>query len=203
MLIWINGAFGAGKTQTAHELARRAPGTHVADPELLGFALRKMLGSARAGDFQDLPQWRSGVLTTLRQTENGHDGPVIVPMTLVKDDYFDEIVGSLRADGVDVRHFALMANPETLRTRLSRRLAFYGGRLAGRNETWAMGQIDRCLAALATDRYATHVRTDDCPIDEVVESIAADVSLTLTQPRLSPAKYQLRRFTVGVRHIRL
>jgi hypothetical protein len=142
-------------------------------------------------------------LTTLRQAESEHDGPVIVPMTIVRDDYFDEIVGGLRSDGVDVRHFALMASPKTLRTRLSRRLAFWGGRIAGRNETWAMQQIDRCLAALATDRYATHVPTDDRAVDEVVESIAADVGLELSQPRLSPTKYQLRRFAVGVRHIRL
>ncbi|MGN6415163.1 hypothetical protein [Flexivirga sp.] len=32
MLIWINGAFGAGKTQTAHELRRRLPEAQVADP---------------------------------------------------------------------------------------------------------------------------------------------------------------------------
>ncbi|NII70905.1 AAA family ATPase [Microbacterium ulmi] len=34
MLIWINGAFGAGKTHTAFELQRRLVGAHVADPEL-------------------------------------------------------------------------------------------------------------------------------------------------------------------------
>jgi hypothetical protein len=46
------------------------------------------------------------VVATLRDAEAAHDGPVIVPMTLVRDDYFDEIVGQLRADGVDVRHYA-------------------------------------------------------------------------------------------------
>ena len=81
MLIWINGAFGVGKTQTAHELHRRLPDGHVADPELLGFALRKMLPPTQHGDFQDLPQWRSCVLATLQQAEGAHAGPVIVPIS--------------------------------------------------------------------------------------------------------------------------
>ena len=104
--MWINGAFGAGKTQTAHELHRRVDGSRIADPELLGFALHETLPPAARGDFQDLPQWRTGVVATLRDAEAAHDGPVIVPMTLVRDDYFDEIVGQLRASGVDVRHYA-------------------------------------------------------------------------------------------------
>jgi hypothetical protein len=33
MLLWINGPFGGGKTQTAHELQRRLPGSVICDPE--------------------------------------------------------------------------------------------------------------------------------------------------------------------------
>jgi tRNA A37 N6-isopentenylltransferase MiaA len=33
MLLWLNGPFGGGKTQTAHELQRRLPGSIVCDPE--------------------------------------------------------------------------------------------------------------------------------------------------------------------------
>lgn len=65
MPIWINGAFGAGKTQTAFELRRRLVDAHVADPELLGFALQRTLPPAARTDFQDLalaaprlPPWR-------------------------------------------------------------------------------------------------------------------------------------------------
>ena len=45
-------------------------------------------------------------VATLRDAEAANDGPVIVPTTLVRDDYFDGIVGQLRAGGVDVRHYA-------------------------------------------------------------------------------------------------
>src|SRR5579871_4992230 len=107
MLIWINGAFGVGKTQTAHELQRRLANAHVADPELLGFALLKMLPPKERRDFQDLSQWREAVVATLQQIDAANHGPVIVPMSIVRDDYFDEIVGGLRSEGVDLRHYAL------------------------------------------------------------------------------------------------
>jgi AAA domain len=203
MLIWLNGAFGVGKTQTAHELQRRLRDAHVADPELLGFAMHKMLPAAARGDFQDLPQWRAGVVATLLRAEAANDGPVIVPMTVVRDDYFEEIVGGLRSEGVGLRHYALVATPETLRGRLRQRLAYVGSRLFGGDETWAFAQIDRCVSALAADRYATHVPTDERSVHEVVETVAAHAGLTLERPRLRPARYQLRRLSVGVRHVRL
>lgn len=201
-MIWINGAFGAGKTHTAHELHRRLPGSHVADPELLGFAMHKMLPLAARNDFQDLPQWRAGIVATLRDADATSDGPVIVPMTIVRDDYFDEIVGTLRADS-DLRHYTLVASAATLRRRLRSRLETVGSLVFGGDETWAVRQIDRCVTTLTDARYATHIATDDRGLDEVVETIAADAALQLTQPRLSPLRAQARRISVGVRHIRL
>ncbi|MFC6705266.1 AAA family ATPase [Flexivirga alba] len=199
MLIWINGAFGSGKTQTAHELQRRVETAHVADPELLGYALHKMLPAYERNDFQDIPQWRSGVGDVLQQAEGAARGPVIVPMTIVRDDYFDEIVGGLRERGVDIRHYTLSATPEALRKRLRSRLST----LRGHEDTWALSNIDRCVSALNEARYATHVPTDDLTIDEVVEWIAEDAGLPLVTERMRPARYQLRRLGVGIRHIRL
>lgn len=40
MIIWINGAFGSGKTNTAYELKRRIPNAFVYDPEEAGFLVR-------------------------------------------------------------------------------------------------------------------------------------------------------------------
>lgn len=198
MLIWLNGAFGAGKTHTAHELQRRLADAWVSDPELIGFAIHTMLPPDVRADFQDLPQWRTAVVETLEQAVAAADGPVIAPMTLVRTDYFDEIVGGLRGRGVDVRHFTLVASPATLRARLRTRLAH----LLGRDETWAIRQIDRCVTALADQRFAVQVPTDERTVDEVVEEIAEHAGLKLVRPRLSPARFQARRLVVGVRHIR-
>lgn len=203
MIVWINGAFGAGKTQTAQELRRRLGGAVVVDPEELGLALHKMLPPRFRGDFQDLPQWRAASLATLRQVEAAVEGPVIVPMTIVCDEYFDEIVGGLRSTGVQLRHYSLIASPATLRRRLRLRSGYLLGRLIGREETWAMQQIDRCVVALSSDRYATQIVTDDRSVDEVVETIARDCGLELVRPRYSQARYQVQRLAVGLRHVRL
>ncbi|WP_305093179.1 AAA family ATPase [Prescottella sp. R16] len=203
MLVWINGAFGAGKTQTAFELHRRVAGAHVADPELIGFGIHRMLPASARGDFQDRPQWRTAVVATLADAVAAHDGPVIVPMTLVDPDYFDEIMSGLAGAGIAVRHFTLTASPDTLRRRLRTRSGYWLGRAVGRDETWAMAQIDRCVTALESARFAEHVATDDRVLDDVVEDIAARVGVPLPGARLNRVRYQARRAAVGLRHIRL
>lgn len=203
MLVWINGAFGSGKTQTTFELLRRAPDAHVADPELIGFGIHRMLPPSARSDFQDRPQWRSAVVATLADAVQAHDGPVLVPMTLVEPAYFDEIMSGLHAADVAVRHFSLIASPESLQRRLRTRSGFWLARATGRDECWAMQQIERCVTALADDRFAEHVPTDDRSVDEVVEDIASRAGLMLEHPRLGTARYQLRRAAVGIRRIRV
>ncbi|MEW5633210.1 ATP/GTP-binding protein, partial [Streptomyces hydrogenans] len=61
MIVWINGAFGAGKSGTARELVGLIPHSTLYDPEATGAALRRLLPAERlAGvdDYQDLPIWR-------------------------------------------------------------------------------------------------------------------------------------------------
>jgi hypothetical protein len=48
MLIWINGAFGSGKTLIAHELQRRLQDALVTDPETASRLDRARLGSGAA-----------------------------------------------------------------------------------------------------------------------------------------------------------
>ncbi|MEU9357200.1 AAA family ATPase, partial [Streptomyces sp. NPDC048301] len=121
-LIWINGPFGGGKTQTAYELRRRLPGSVICDPEHPGFGLHRMMPPGLRGDFQDLRSWRHGVREVLDLALRGHDsGPVIAPMTLVHGEYFEEIVGRLREEGHTVHHFALLAERATVLRRLRER----------------------------------------------------------------------------------
>lgn len=182
MIIWINGAFGAGKTQAAFELVRRNPGLVLSDPEEPGFGLNRMVPSDLRGDFQDFPAWRDGVRQALaRIAESGRD--VVAPMTLIE--YHDEVIGGLRQDGHDVRHVILDASPEVLRRRLQGRAAA----LLGRQETWAIAQIDRCVQGLAELPGASHVDTDSLTLDEVAEAVAAAVGLKFPIPRASkPAR---------------
>ena len=56
-----------GKTQTAHELHKRLPGSFVCDPEQLGFGIQRMTPPELRGDFQDVPLWREGIYQLLDQ----------------------------------------------------------------------------------------------------------------------------------------
>ena len=122
MIIWINGAFGAGKTQTVYELKNRIPNSIIYDPEKIGFFINKNIPKEMSkGDFQNHSIWRELNYTTLKYIENNYDGIILVPMTIVNPQYFEEIVGRLRADGVIVNHFVLWASKETLKKRLRSR----------------------------------------------------------------------------------
>ncbi|QNP64552.1 AAA family ATPase [Streptomyces genisteinicus] len=199
MLLWINGPFGGGKTQTARELLRRLPGSVVCDPEHVGFGLHRMTPAALRGDFQDLPAWRQGVHDVLDLALRGHEGVVIAPMTLVEPAYFEEIVVRLREDGGhDVRHFALLADRETVLRRLRER--GLGGGLG--REGFAVGRLDHCLERLGDPLFAEHVRTDRIGVPKVADRIARSAGLRLEPNTDGPLRHRLRRAWTGVRHIR-
>lgn len=209
MLLWINGPFGGGKTQTAHELHRRLPGSVMCDPEQVGFGLHRMTPRVLRRDFQDFPSWRQGVFEVLDRVLTEYDGHVIAPMTLVEPKYFDEIIGRLRECGHAVHHTALLAHRETvvrrLREREARRVVW---RLVGRSapkleDTFAMTKLDWCLAQLAQPRFAEQLWTDELTVVEAAEHIAASAGLTLVPNSDGVARSYLRRKWISVRHIRL
>ena len=208
MLLWINGPFGGGKTQTAHEIRRRLAGSIVCDPEVLGFGLHRMMPPALRGDFQDLAAWRHGVFEVLDLSLKGSTGSVIVPMTIVEPMYFRETVGRLRDQGHDVRHFALLADRSTTLRRLHERgLGRAVQLIAGRNaalgvESFAVSRLDLCLERLQEPEFAEQVWTDHLTVAEVADHVAASAGLSLTPNNDSKLRGRLRRAWVGTRQIR-
>ncbi|MEU3610494.1 AAA family ATPase [Streptomyces sp. NPDC035033] len=200
MLIWLNGPFGGGKTQTAYELRRRLPGSVVCDPEHIGFGLHRALPAGLRGDFQDLPAWRQGVYEVLDLALRRHDGPVLVPMTVVDPRYFAQTVGRLReAHGEDrVRHVALLAERETV----LRRLAERGLGRGLKRESFAVARLDDCLDALAAPEFAHHLRTDDLTVPQVADRVAGLAGLRIAPDTDGPLRHRLRRIRVGLAHIR-
>jgi hypothetical protein len=194
VLVWINGPFGGGKTATAYELQRRLTGSFVCNPEHLGFGLHRMLPPALRTDFQTLRSWRSGVHEVLDLAARNHPGPIIVPMTLVYPGYYDEIIGRLREDGHDVRHFALLADRATVLRRLNRRA--FG--LALRHERWAVDRLDDCLARLREPEFAQHLHTDQQTVPEVADTIARLAAL----PIRPDTDGSLRRHATTLRNVR-
>lgn len=203
MLVWINGPFGGGKTQTAHELRRRLPGSVLSDPEVAGFGLHRMLPRGLRGDFQDLPAWRQGVFEMLDLLLREQDGVVVVPMTLVEPKYFEEIVGGLRGRGHDVRHFALLAERETVLRRLSERGVVHSVRgVPPKRESFAVSKLDLCLERLSGAEFGEHIQTDRLTVARVADRIAASAGLSLEPNTDSALRGFVRRKWTSVKHIR-
>jgi hypothetical protein len=208
MLLWINGPFGGGKTQTAYEIQRRLPGSVVCDPEHAGFGLRRTLPPELRGDFQDLASWRQGVVEVLDLALTKHDGVVIAPMTVTNSGYFEETVGRLRELGHDVRHFTLLAERETVLKRLRERgfghlLSFAARKNSGlRHESWAVQQLDHCLERLREPEFAEHLWTDHSTVPKTADRIAVLAGLRLRPNNEGALRTRLRQAGVGVRHIR-
>ncbi|MPM91336.1 Tunicamycin resistance protein [bioreactor metagenome] len=195
MIVWINGAFGSGKTQTAFELHRRIPNSYVYDPENVGFFIRKNVPSGlEKDDFQDFEMWREFNFSMLKYINDNYKGTIIVPMTVVNQKYFKDIVEKLRVDNIEVKHFVLWASKETLIKRLKSR--------AEGKDSWAANQIDRCMEGLSKDVFKEHIRTDNLCIEEVVEKIASLANLELLPDNRGRMAKAWHRIIVKLKHIR-
>lgn len=187
-IIWINGAFGSGKTQTAHELNDRLPNSYVYDPENIGYFLfRNLPKEIKKSDFQDYQQWRDFNYDMLKHMAETYEGVIIVPMTIVVPQYYDEIIGRLLIDGIELKHFILYASKETIHKRLHKRL----------NGKWAYDQTDRCITAFDTCINGIKINNETIPIKEVAEIIATECQFKLKHIK----RGFLERIKTQIRHI--
>ena len=89
-IIWINGAFGSGKTTMAYTLYKRLPEAFVFDPENTGYYLRKNQPVSLCYDnFQDEPLWRHINRDLLLHIASHYQGVILVPMTVIRPDYYN------------------------------------------------------------------------------------------------------------------
>ncbi|MER6996112.1 NUDIX hydrolase [Streptomyces sp. NPDC000410] len=206
MIVWINGAFSAGKTSAARELIDLIPNSTLYDPEVIGGALRYLLPQKRLDevtDYQDLPMWRRLVVDAAATLLAEVGGVLVVPMTLLRQEYRDEIFGGLAARRIPVRHVLLAPAETILRTRIAER---------GEPEIrqWSYDHIEPYRAGLgwltadahvvdtsyltprqAAEAVAEAVRTGAAPVCEIVqtpeptaETVAAGVLLFDEQDRV-------------------
>ena len=165
MIIWINGPYGIGKTTISNELNKKIMNSFIYDPEMTGEFIWHNSPDciSRKGDFQDIPLWRDFNYKMLKYLHENYSGIIIVPMTLVNKEYYNEIVDRLNADGVPVHHYILEGSKSIILKRLLRR-----GEV---DNSWASQQIDRCLISFDKDIKGIKVDTNNLSIEEVVEFI--------------------------------
>lgn len=177
MIVLINGGFGVGKTTTALLLRDRIAPSLLYDPEEIGFAVRAILRDvAPADDFQDYPEWRALTIDAARQLRAHRDHALIVPMTILRRDYFTEIADGLRAIDPDLQLLRLTASEETLRQRILTRPENEGP------HEWALSHLPVALAAMADPLFGAEVPTDDRTPTEVAELALAAIEAQAAEP---------------------
>ena len=176
VIIWINGAFGAGKTTLAAELRRRLPDAVVYDPEDVGLMLWKWLWPN--GDFQHLPSWRELVVATALSLRRHHAETLIVPMSLIRDAYRAEILGGLAAGGEEVLHVFLELDAGVLRERLNARVTQPGKDWDQAAREFGMTGVDEMVAAAARQPGGTlMLRSDKLTPAELADEVLAAAGL--------------------------
>ncbi|MEU9321331.1 NUDIX domain-containing protein [Streptomyces sp. NPDC048295] len=161
MIVWVNGAFGVGKTSAARELIDLIPNSTFYDPELIGGELRQLLPQKRLAevtDFQDLPIWRRLVVDTAAALLAEVSGVLVVPMTLLRQEYRDEIFGGLASRRIAVRHVLLSSEETILRKRIADRVEYpEDPEHSERVRQWAYQHIEPYRAALGWLGRDAHV----------------------------------------------
>jgi len=179
VIIWINGGFGAGKTTLAAELHRRLPDAVVYDPEHVGLMLWKWVPPN--GDFQHLPSWRELVVATALALRRHHAETLIVPMSLIRDDYRAEILGGLADAGEEILHVFLEADAGVLRKRLNARVTHPGREWDQAAREHGMTGVDEMVAAAARQPGGTLLLRSD----RLTPAELADEVLARAEARLS------------------
>ncbi|WP_329377456.1 AAA family ATPase [Streptomyces sp. NBC_01716] len=181
MIVWVNGSFGAGKTTLVAELSSRWPDALVYDPEQVGLVLRDIV-DVPTGDFQDLPLWRSQLVSLALGLLKEYERPVLVPMTLVHPLYVSEVFGALEAAGVTMHHFFLKVPADVLERRLRARVVTHGGGDPERDAAgleWVMERMVRCVAAVDTMPTGTIFLDGERPTadlaDDLLKRVGAEI----------------------------
>jgi hypothetical protein len=191
MIIWINGPFGIGKTQTAFELHRRLHNSIVYDPEQIGYFTSKVIPeNLSKSDFQDYPFWRNYNKEIIDFLDQGPT-VIIIPMTLVSPKYFDEIIAPLKNNHT-LHHFTLMASKSTIEKRLKNR--FDGN-------SWNFKQIDRCLLGLSNSCFEKYIDTETRDLYNVVNHIIQKCALPSSDDKRTTFKKTIDRLSTTLKHI--
>ena len=146
-VLWLDGAFGAGKTTTAERILRRRPEWLLLDPELVGALLWEHDPSLRGQDFRALRLWRRLVVEHVHAVQEERGRSLVVPMSLFDPVHVDETVGELSRRGLDVHHVRLVVDGRELTRRILAQRTSQDADTDAGTRAFRLAQLDVGLAA--------------------------------------------------------
>ncbi|MCT1435254.1 MULTISPECIES: AAA family ATPase [Dietzia] len=193
-LLWINGAHGSGKTHVAADLVRRVPHSHLADPEHVGFGLRRMYPRTVRPDYRTLDAWTSAVPSTLIDILDRTGATIIAPQTVADSLLLSHVLDPVRESQHRVVHVTLSLQLHELRRRLRSR----GDVIA----SYAQHHADATLDALSAPEFGVHIDTGNRTVQQVADEIAKVAGLDIRPDRSFPAARAIRTAALRVSAIR-
>ena len=164
-IYWINGAYGIGKSTVAERLAKHLEKAYVFDAEEVGNAIRDNYPEEARHSviFEDYPLWRETNYKLLLDIRDRYDGDIIVPMTLLREASYCEIIKKLEDIGAAVEYVFLDGDYPTIHDRILAR--------GETEDCWCMRNIELCLDAQNKDCHAVHIDATSHSPDEIVQLI--------------------------------
>lgn len=162
MVIWLNGAYGSGKSTLAKMIKELRPDSLIFDAEKVGDAIRDNLEPVDYHiEYPDYPIWRETAAKLLILMAEKAPGLVLVPMTVLHEEYMNEISDFLSKAGVPFLHIILDLPSDIIEERIIMR-----GEEA---DCWCNMQKERCTELLA--KLSGHRFDGKKSVDELAEEL--------------------------------
>lgn len=163
MIIWISGAYGVGKSTLAKELENRMENVVIFDAEALGNAVRDNYPDKPHGlIFEDYPLWCDFCYRLIKDICNTCGKDILVPMTLVRQSSYADILERLRADGIAVKFIILEAAHRTVHDRILAR--------GEEEDCWCIKNIEMARACTRAVTGGFHITTDNRSVSELADA---------------------------------
>lgn len=176
MIVWLNGAFGVGKTTTCGHLARGDDRLRTFDPEWVGYMLAHNLSDHAVTDFQQYPSWRRLVPVVADEISRFTGQHLVAAQSVLVEDYWREIAAGLADLGHEVFHVLLDADAENLHARIDA-----DDEEPAHVRPWRHRHVDVFQSARGWLRPAADLVVDAVALDapEAARQIATEVDVRL------------------------
>lgn len=167
MIIWINGAYGVGKSTLADAMAVKMNNALIFDAEEVGNAVRENYPNCPYGYiFEDYPLWGEFCYMLLKDIHVKFHKDILVPMTLLRKESYG-IIEKLNQDGIKTHLVILEASHQTIHDRILAR--------GEEEDCWCMENIE--LAREGSSALpGIHIQTDGRTVDELVDLVLSKLN---------------------------